>query len=74
MTNTTERSKSGVIPDFTMPTAERVVVAEKLRLALDEIETGAADYISVRNAVSLQREALRIATRRLDALRGAITC
>lgn len=55
----------------TMPNAERVVVAEKLRLALDELETGAADYVSTRNAVSYLREALRISTRRLEKLRGA---
>lgn len=55
-----------------MPQAERAIVADKLRLALDEIESGAGDYISIRNSVSYQREALRVATRRLEALREVV--
>lgn len=53
-----------------LPRAERAYIAERLRLALDEIETGAGDYISLRNAISFQREALRCAHRRLDVLKG----
>lgn len=50
--------------------AERAYMADRLRLALDEIETGVGDYISLRNAVSFQRDALRCAHRRLDVLKG----
>ncbi len=53
-----------------LPTAERKLIAEKLRLALDEIETGRGDYQSVRNAVAFQREALLIGHRRLDRMEG----
>ncbi|QRZ13741.1 hypothetical protein JWJ88_03495 [Paracoccus methylovorus] len=53
-----------------MPPAERALIADKLRLALDEIETGAGDYASVRNAVAFQREALLIGHRRIDRMEG----
>ncbi|UFM64823.1 hypothetical protein LOS78_14200 [Paracoccus sp. MA] len=46
------------------------MTADKLRLALDEIESGAGDYQSVRNAVAFQREALLIGHRRLDRMEG----
>lgn len=54
----------------TIPAAERALIADKLRLALDEIESGAGDYQSVRNAVAFQREALLIGHRRLDRMEG----
>ncbi|WP_182805005.1 hypothetical protein [Paracoccus sp. MC1862] len=55
-----------------MPLAERALIAENLRLALDEIETGAGDFASVFNAVAFQREAIRTAHRRLDRLRETV--
>lgn len=54
----------------TIPAAERALIADKLRLALDEIESGMGDYTSVRNAVAFQREALLIGHRRLDRMEG----
>ncbi|KGJ04999.1 hypothetical protein IT41_08245 [Paracoccus halophilus] len=59
----------GQIPNIA-PATERAMIAEKLRLALDEIETGADDYVSIRNAVSFQREALRASHRRMDLMNG----
>lgn len=56
--------------DRIMPVAEREVIADKLRLALDEIETGAGDLRSVREAVRYQREAMRASHRRLARLGG----
>lgn len=53
-----------------MELAERTVVAEKLKLALDEVETGMLDYASLRNAVRFQREALKISRRRLEKMGG----
>lgn len=53
-----------------LPATERAFIAERLRLALDEIETGRGDYQSVRNAVAFQREALLIGHRRLDRMEG----
>ncbi|GEK69068.1 hypothetical protein [Paracoccus denitrificans] len=64
---------TGVLPAASLakvPDAERKLIAEKLRLALDEIETGRGDYQSVRNAVAFQREALLIGHRRLDRMEG----
>ncbi|MBB1498790.1 hypothetical protein [Paracoccus sp. MC1862] len=58
--------------DPVMPLAERALIAENLRLALDEIETGAGDFASVFNAVAFQREAIRTAHRRLDRLRETV--
>ena len=56
--------------DRHMPVTERALIAEKLRLALDEIETGAGDLRSVREAVRYQREAIRASHRRLGRLGG----
>jgi len=64
-------TRNGTIPPKNaMKDSERVLIAEKLRLALDEIETGAGDFFSIRNAVRYQREALRTAHRRLARLGG----
>lgn len=51
-----------------MPVTERTLIAEKLRLALDEIETGAGDLRSIREAVRFQREAIRASHRRFERL------
>lgn len=51
-----------------MPVAERALIADALKLALDEIETGAGDVISLRNAVRYQREAIRTSHRRLQRM------
>lgn len=59
----------GQIPNIA-PATERAMIADKLRLALDEIETGTGDYVSIRNSVSFQREALRASHRRLDRMKG----
>ncbi|RMC40991.1 hypothetical protein C9E82_00150 [Paracoccus siganidrum] len=53
-----------------MPVTERALIADKLRLALDEIETGAGDFRSIREAVRYQREAIRASHRRLERLGG----
>lgn len=51
-----------------MPVTERALIADNLRLALDEIETGRGDTISLRNAVFFQREAIRASHRRLQRM------
>lgn len=50
--------------------AERAFIAERLRLALDEVEAGAGDLRSVREAVRFQRDAIRASHRRLARLGG----
>lgn len=51
-----------------LPVAERAFIADRLRLALDEVETGAGDLLSVREAVRFQRDAIRASHRRLARL------
>ncbi|MGA0613433.1 hypothetical protein [Paracoccus sp. KR1-242] len=51
-----------------LPMAERVFITVRLRLALDEVETGPGDLKSMQNAIQYQIEALRAAQRRLDRM------
>lgn len=53
-----------------LPVMERAYIAERLRLALDVVETGPGDLLSVREAVRFQRDAIRASHRRLARLGG----
>lgn len=53
-----------------LPAAERALIADRLKLALDEVESGPGDFDSLRRAVRLQREAIRVAHRRYDRMLG----
>lgn len=51
-----------------MPAAERALIAERLALALDEIETGPADAVSLQRAATFQNDAAKILTRRANRM------
>lgn len=53
-----------------MPFAERALIVDKLKLALDELETGPGDFDCIRRAVRYQREAIQVSHRRYDRMLG----
>lgn len=67
MATPAQRARANTRP---MSDAERALIADRLKLALDEIETGPGDFDSVRRAVKYQREAIQVAHRRYSRMMG----
>lgn len=67
MATAAQRARANKHP---LPAAERALIVDRLKLALDEVETGPGDFDSVRRAVKYQREAIQVSHRRYSRMLG----